>query len=88
MSNWKSKYTDNKVNLKIIQVDNSWKTLFDILMEDDKITKLEKSFSVILKKISEVKNEKINIYPHPDNIFYAFNMTKYENVKVVILGQD
>lgn len=28
------------------------------------------------------------IYPHPKNIFHAFDMTPFENVRVVILGQD
>ena len=37
--------------------------------------------------ISEKQNKKI-IYPHSDNTFAAFNETAFENVKVVILGQD
>ncbi len=28
------------------------------------------------------------IYPTPENIFSAFNLTSFENVKVVIIGQD
>ena len=28
------------------------------------------------------------VYPHPKNIFRAFDLTPFENVRVVILGQD
>lgn len=37
-----------------------------------------------------VKEEymKGTIYPHPKNIFRAFNLTPFDKVKVVILGQD
>ena len=28
------------------------------------------------------------IYPHPKNIFRSLELTSYENVKVVVLGQD
>src|SRR5579863_4089353 len=37
-----------------------------------------------------VKNEyaKSTIYPHPKNIFRAFELTPFDSVKVVILGQD
>jgi uracil-DNA glycosylase len=32
--------------------------------------------------------EKGSVYPHPKNIFRAFELTPFEKVKVVILGQD
>jgi len=38
-----------------------------------------------------VKNEILAgkiIYPHPKNIFAAMDMTPFEKVRVVILGQD
>lgn len=39
---------------------------------------------------SFVKEEytKATVYPHPKNIFKAFELTPFEEVKVVILGQD
>lgn len=88
MCNWESTYPDYIVDFKRIHIDKSWKLLFDNLMDDDKINKLQKSFSIVLKKISQVKNEKIYIYPNPNDIFNAFNLTKYDNLKVIILGQD
>ena len=36
---------------------------------------------------NELKQGKV-IYPHGDHIFEAFNATPFDNVKVVILGQD
>lgn len=88
MCNWESKYSDHIVDFKKIHVDESWNILFDKLMNDDEMKKLEKSLSKIIEKILELKNEKINIYPCPDDIFNAFNLTNYNNVKVCILGQD
>jgi uracil-DNA glycosylase len=39
---------------------------------------------------SFVKNEYQSgtVYPHPKNLFYAFELTPFDEVKVVILGQD
>lgn len=36
---------------------------------------------------SEIESGK-TIYPHPKNIFHAFDMVDFQDVKVVILGQD
>lgn len=30
----------------------------------------------------------LDIFPHKDNIFKAFELTPFENTKVVIIGQD
>lgn len=35
-----------------------------------------------------LKNSTENIYPLPKYLFYAFELTPFENIKVVILGQD
>lgn len=44
------------------------------------------------KQLSQfVKDEIISgqrVYPHPKNIFAAMDMTPFETVRVVILGQD
>ena len=37
--------------------------------------------------VQEIKSKK-NIYPRPEEYFLAFNMVAFEQVKVVILGQD
>ncbi len=44
-------------------------------------------FAELMKKIDNLYEEK-EIYPKKDEIFNAFNLTSYENTKVVILGQD
>jgi uracil-DNA glycosylase len=40
--------------------------------------------------VTRVKEEytKVKVFPEPQNIFRAFDMVPFENVKVVILGQD
>lgn len=56
-----------------------------------KLLSKEKNKDYFIKIINSIKNErklgKI-IYPPQKNIFYAFKLTKIENIKVVILGQD
>lgn len=44
-------------------------------------------FQVLNKKIDEEYQSKI-CYPSYENIFNAFKQTRYEDIKVVILGQD
>jgi len=64
-----------------LKIENSWKKL------------LEKEFgkpyfegikSFLISQIEEGKT----IYPHPKNIFAAFEYTPVKKLKVVILGQD
>lgn len=44
-------------------------------------------FKSILKKVEKEYNEKI-IYPKKENIFNAFKLVPYEDIKIVIIGQD
>ena len=39
-------------------------------------------------KLQELKKNKIVFYPRGEQIFNAFNLTPFDKVKVVILGQD
>ena len=49
----------------------------------------QKDYMVDLKKkLQELKKNKIIFYPRGDLIFNAFNLTPFNKVKVVILGQD
>jgi len=57
-----------------------WKDIFNIEQEKQYYKELE-SFVDSQYKISK-------IYPKKENIFKAFELTKYDNLKVVILGQD
>lgn len=61
-------------------IGNSW----DILLKDE----YEKEYFKNLKKfiINEYKTK--TVYPKMSEIFNAFTKTSYDNVKVVILGQD
>ncbi len=56
----------------------------------DEVLKEEYSkdyFKKIVKKIRQEYQEK-TIFPQADDVFKAFKLTDYDNVKVVILGQD
>ncbi len=44
-------------------------------------------FQKIVKEVRKAYREK-TIYPEADDVFKAFKLTDYDNVKVVILGQD
>lgn len=65
----------------MIQLHESWLTY---LWEE-----FEKPYFKKIKEFleTEIKAGKI-IYPHPKNIFNALNTTHFDNVKVVIIGQD
>lgn len=41
-----------------------------------------------LARFVKEEYQKANVYPHPKNIFRAFDLCPFEKVKVVILGQD
>ncbi|MBQ4645102.1 MAG: uracil-DNA glycosylase [Clostridia bacterium] len=64
----------------MVQFNNSW----DILLKDE----FKKPYYLNLRKflVQEYRTQKI--YPHMDNIFNALKYTDYQDVKVVILGQD
>lgn len=64
-----------------IQIESSWK---QILKEE-----FEKPYFQEIKDFlhTEIESGK-TIYPHPKNIFHIFNKVPFENVRVVILGQD
>ena len=66
---------------KTIQLHRSWL----VHLKDE----FQKDYMVNLKyKLQEPKKNKIVFYPKGDQIFNAFNLTPFDKVKVVILGQD
>ena len=67
----------NKINPTI---EDSWKQVLHNEFNADYFSKL-KAFLIEEKK-------KYNIFPPGSKIFAAFNYTTFENVRVVILGQD
>lgn len=60
--------------------DPLWKNL----LEDD----FKKDYMQSLQKKLEVDYFKKIIYPVPEDIFSAFNLTPFDHVKAVIIGQD
>ncbi len=81
---WNEIFTDYVVNLKDLDIDESWSDLVKSEMEKKYFAKLEKYLSHALKST----DGKVNIYPYPNLVFNAFNTTEFNSVKVVILGQD
>lgn len=64
-----------------VKIESSWEKLLHKEFEKDYFSQI-KSFLA-----EEIKAGK-TLYPHPKNIFAAFDHTPVENLKVVILGQD
>ena len=64
-----------------ISLDTSWKTYLGDEFKKDYMLKL-KSFLV-----SEIKYHS-PVYPAPKNFFQALNLTPFDKIKAVILGQD
>lgn len=63
-----------------LQIDSSWDKILS--------SQFQKTyFSELITFVENEQNES-TVFPREDNIFNAFNMTPFENIKVVILGQD
>ena len=64
-----------------VKIEQSWKSVLHDEFEKD-----------YFKKLTDfVRGEYLSgktIYPEPKNIFNAFNLCAFDNVKVVIIGQD
>jgi len=69
------------MTIKNIKLEASWKTRLE--------SEFEKDYMLSLKKF--LKNEKAQgkiIYPAGENIFSALNSLPFDQVKVIIIGQD
>lgn len=84
ITNWVSKFKDYNVSLENLAINNSWYEFF----QNDNNKRLIKLVNNYLSDLLKKSNGKINIYPYPDLIFNALNLTPLYNVKVVIIGQD
>ena len=62
------------------QIDESWKTA----LEDE----FNKPYFQELKSFLVAEKSKYTVYPPGSRIFAAFDVTPFDSVKVVILGQD
>jgi len=64
-----------------VQIDESWKTVLE--------EEFQKPYFPLIKQfIVEQKAKGKKVYPPGPLIFNAFNLTPFDKVKVVILGQD
>lgn len=59
---------------------NDWNEVLENIINSD-------YFRDLMKTLEE-ERQKYNIYPAKDDMFRAFDLTPYNNVKVVIVGQD
>ncbi len=64
-----------------INIDKSWKNKLSAEFEKDYMIEL-------FKFLAEEEAKGKVIYPKKEDLFSAFNYTTFENVKVVIIGQD
>jgi len=69
------------MNIKIDpKIDKSWKTI----LKDE----FSKDYFYTLKKFLIEEQKQYKVFPKNKDIFTAYNTTKFEDVKVVIIGQD
>lgn len=73
-------YKKEKLDLIAHLKSKSWRPIFDKLKD-----KLDKPERLLLKC---AQYNKIDFFPYPRYIFSAFNLTPFEKIKVVIIGQD
>ena len=66
---------------KAIKIDESWAKMLS-----KEFT--QPYFIELIKQLNAQKKEGIAIYPDEEDIFKAFNLTIFDEVKVIILGQD
>jgi len=64
----------------MIRITKNWANLLK--------NEFEKPYFKKLQAFLEEEYAKYDVYPKMENIFNAINATRYEDVKVVILGQD
>ena len=68
------------MNSKPIQIESSWKEKLNTSFQSESFIRLKK----FLKSEKEIQI----IYPAGNKIFSAFNLCPFNNVKIVIIGQD
>ena len=68
-------------NIADVQIEESWKSI--LAAEFD-----QPYFQGIKSHLTKEKHQGKVVYPPGPLIFNAFNMTPFDQVKVVILGQD
>jgi len=62
------------------KIDESWKRILK--------SEFTKEYFITLKEFLLQEQKSYKVFPENKNIFTAYNSTKFEDVKVVIIGQD
>ena len=78
----KERIWDNTIEIEKLPIDESWNTLFKKLFKDRRFQIIKNKIKQTIEKIPE------KLYPKPDYLFKTFCMVPFENIKVVIIGQD
>ena len=81
---WNEKYPNNQVSIKTLYLHSDWNDLFDKVFIDNRFKRIEDYLSTCLR----ATEGKVKMYPYPDFVFAALNVTPLSKIKVVILGQD
>ncbi len=63
-----------------VKLEPSWKKVLE--------SEFDKEYFATLTSFVKYEYKKVAVYPAPKNIFRAFDLTPFDKVKVVILGQD
>ncbi|MEI7594615.1 MAG: uracil-DNA glycosylase [Bacteroidota bacterium] len=62
------------------KIEDSWRAILE--------NEFKKAYFIDLKRFLIEEKSKFSVYPPGNLMFSAFNLTPFENVKVVIIGQD
>ena len=81
IESWKKKYPNHDFKPMNLYVHSSWKKILHDEFKKEYFNKINS----ILEKCMKIDKE---IFPYPDLVFNAFNLTPLYKVKVVVLGQD
>jgi uracil-DNA glycosylase len=75
----------NNFSLERIYVHNSWEPMFkELYSNKERKDRIENRIKQDLDEL----DDKTKLYPKHDYIFRAFQLTRFDNLKVVIIGQD
>ena len=66
--------------IQSLKVEKSWRKIIS--------TEFKKKYIQNLDDFLDKEQKKYNIFPKKTKIFYSLNMTPFEKIKVVIIGQD
>lgn len=76
----KYEFKDNKKYMIVVKIKGSWKKVLSEYFETE-------NWNNLIDFVEKEYDKKV-VYPAYDKVFEAFNLTDFDKVKVVILGQD